>query len=582
MRRINTDRSLTDSLRSALVFILITLFLAAGIITVGVFSYRSYERNFRTGAEQQLLSITELKVDQLAQWRRERIGDGEVFYNNPVFSRMVRRFFDQPADTDVRPQLESWLEKIQVYYQYDGVFLLDTQAVERLTVPSSTRSMVGAPEHVAEALRSGRPVFSDFHRHTSDAPVVLCLLVPIYEGSDTNRPLGVLVLRIDPAVYLYPFIQRWPVPSDSAETLLVRREGDEVAFVNQLRFNTNAVLTVRSPLTDINLPAVQAVRGREGIFEGLDYRGHRVISSLHAVPDSPWFMVARRDMDEVFAPVRERLWQVVVMICVLIFGSASVVGLIWRHQRVQFYREKAETAEALEEAVGELSSSNRDLEQFAYIASHDLQEPLRMVANYVQLLERRYKDKLDQDAKDFIYYASDGAVRMQKLIDSLLEYSRLHSRQKQFKTVNLDRVLQRVLRDLEKRILESGAKITAGPLPGIFGDEVQLGQVFQNLISNALKFKGEDPPKIQIASEEFPDHWKITVRDNGIGIEPEYQEKIFKIFQRLHSRAEYPGTGIGLAVFKRIIERHGGTSGVVSEAGKGSSFWFTLPKREEI
>jgi light-regulated signal transduction histidine kinase (bacteriophytochrome) len=244
--------------------------------------------------------------------------------------------------------------------------------------------------------------------------------------------------------------------------------------------------------------------------------------------------------------------------------------------------ERRRAEEKLAETVDSLNASNRDLEQFAYIASHDLQEPLRMVANYVQLLERRYKDKLDQDAKDFIYYASDGAVRMQQLIDSLLEYARLHSRQKQFKTVNLDRVLQRVLRDLEKSILESGARITAGPLPDVFGDDVQLGQVFQNLISNALKFKGEDSPKIQIDAEEFYDHWKITVRDNGIGIEPEYQERIFKIFQRLHSRADYSGTGIGLAVFKRIIERHNGTSGVESAAGKGSSFWFTLPKKEEI
>lgn len=240
------------------------------------------------------------------------------------------------------------------------------------------------------------------------------------------------------------------------------------------------------------------------------------------------------------------------------------------------------TAEqALKESLERLRISNRDLEQFAYIASHDLQEPLRMVANYMQLLERRYKDKLDQDAKDFIGYAVDGAVRMQQLIDSLLEYSRLQTRKKPFEIVDLEKVSLRVLRDLEGRILETGANVTLDPLPQTFGDAIQLGLVFQNLISNALKFRGKASPEIHISAEELSNHWKITVRDNGIGIEPEHQEKIFKIFQRLHSRAEYPGTGIGLTICRRIIERHGGETGVESAVGKGSTFWFTLPKKGE-
>ena len=242
-------------------------------------------------------------------------------------------------------------------------------------------------------------------------------------------------------------------------------------------------------------------------------------------------------------------------------------------------RKQAE--QRLAETMENLRVSNRDLEQFAYIASHDLQEPLRMVANYMQLLERRYKDKLDQDAHDFISYAVDGAVRMQQLIDSLLDYSRLQTRKKPFEPVDLEQTLQRVLRDLEGRILDAGARITINPLPQVYGDAVQLGLVFQNLISNALKFRGGTPPEIHISAEEVSNHWKITVRDNGIGIEPEHQEKIFKIFQRLHSRVDYPGTGIGLSIFRRIIERHGGETGVESVFGKGSAFWFTLPKKGE-
>jgi signal transduction histidine kinase len=560
--------------RTAALFLSIFVFLGAGIIAVGTFSYKNYEQNFRTQAERQLLSVVELKVSELAQWRRERMGDGETFFNNPAFSERVSRFFSQPPDEEARQQLRQWLGKIQSYYQYERIVLLDARAVVRLTVPDRAESAADLSEHVAEATHSERVEFVDFHRHAPDQPVVLTVQVPIYDESGTNLLLGILLLEINPDTYLYPFIQRWPVPSETAETLLVRREGDEVVFVNALRFNTNSVLTVRASITKTELPAVQAALGQEGIFEGPDYRGRRVISALHAVPDSPWFMVARQDRKEVFAPVRQRLGLTVGMMGILLVGAGATVGLVWRQQRVRFYRQQAKTAE-------DLRISNRDLEQFAYIASHDLQEPLRMVANYMQLLERRYKDKLDQDARDFIGFAVDGAVRMQQLIDSLLDYSRLQTRKKPFEPVDLERVVQRVLCDLEGRILETGARITVKPLPHVTGDALQLSLVFQNLISNALKFRAEKSPEIHIAAEEFSNHWKITVRDNGIGIEPEHQERIFKIFQRLHSRAEYPGTGIGLAICRRIIERHGGETGVESEIGKGSTFWFTLPKKGE-
>jgi len=557
--------------RAAVFFILIFVFLAAGIVAVGMGSYQSYEQNFRTQAERQLLAIAELKVSELTQWRKERSGDGEMFYNNPIFSQLVHSFFENPADAEAQGKLRMWLGKIQSYYQYDRVILFDTLAVERLTIPDRAEAIADISQHIDEVFPSGQVTFMDFHRHTSDQPVVLGVQIPMFDESDTNRPLGMLVLQIDPTTYLYPFIQHWPVLSETAETLLIRREGDEVVFINELRFNRNPILSVREKITNTNLPAVQAVLGRKGIFEGSDYRNNRVISALQAVPDSPWFMVARQDVAEVFAPVRERFWQTVFMIGILLFGAAAGVGLVWRNQRVRFYRAKANLTE-------ELRTSNRDLEQFAYIASHDLQEPLRMIANYMQLLERRYKDQLDQDAKEFIGFAVDGAVRMQQLIDSLLEYSRLHSRKKPFESVDLNLVLQRVLRDLEGRILETGAKVTSDPLPQVFGDGVQLGLVFQNLISNALKFRGKKSPEIHISTEEFSDHWKITVRDNGIGIEPEHQERIFKIFQRLHSRAEYSGTGIGLAICKRVIERHHGETCVESSVGNGSSFWFTLPK----
>lgn len=226
--------------------------------------------------------------------------------------------------------------------------------------------------------------------------------------------------------------------------------------------------------------------------------------------------------------------------------------------------------------VTALAQSNRELEQFAYVASHDLQEPLRMVSSYVQLLARRYKDQLDADADEFIDYAVDGANRMRQLIDALLTYARVNTQGKAFESTNCEVILNETLTNLQSAIAEKRAIITHDPLPTVSGVDVQLRQLFQNLIENALKFRREDPPEIQVSARRQDGEWLFSCRDNGIGIEPQYIERIFVIFQRLHTRDEYPGTGIGLTLCKKIVERHGGRIWVESTPGEGTIIYFTI------
>lgn len=268
------------------------------------------------------------------------------------------------------------------------------------------------------------------------------------------------------------------------------------------------------------------------------------------------------------------IWSAVVFVS-LYKGSLEII----KEQQLVLKKEEEALRLAnsdLEKYTKELQRSNAELEQFAYVASHDLQEPLRMVASFTQLLQRRYKDQLDADAHEFIGYAVEGANRMQRLINDLLSYSRIHTKGRPFEEVDCEEILGEARANLQLAIEKSGALVTNDPLPAVRGDASQLMRLLQNLIDNAIKFAGQEAPRVHIAAEKKDAEWLFSVRDNGIGVDPQYHERIFVIFQRLHGRDEYPGTGIGLAVCRRIVERHGGRIWVESQPGKGSTFYFTL------
>jgi PAS domain S-box-containing protein len=705
--------------RAGYVLGLVFLLLAAGIISSGYIYYHNYRRNFRAETEQRLMSISDLKVHELEYYRRECMADASIFKDNPSFARLVQRFFEQPAAAaDAQRQLQDWLDKFSHLGDFDLARLLDAQGVNRLAAPGGLKPVTSSVMRAAsEVLRTGRTVFLDFYRDDDDDDhlTYLALLVPIDDPADAGRRLGVLVLRIDPITYLYPFIQGWPTPSKSAESLLVSRDGNQTTYLNELRFKAHIAPTPRLPLAGKkHMPTLEDLEN-EGIMEVLDYRNVPVIATLRAIPDSPWFMVTKVDSAEVYKPVHERLWLVVAMFGVMIFGTGALIRLIWQYQQGWYFREQVAAAKTLHQAqttlqvamdhspvgiaiadapdgtlryvndaglmirggerdaiingigidqyvaswhlldfegkplaaeevpltrairfgetcsrefiirrdggedrlvlakaapilddqgkvvagivafmdlterkvmeeqlrltLSDLQRSNRELEQFAYVASHDLQEPLRMVASFTQLLAQRYEDQLDAKAKKYISYAVDGAIRMQTLINDLLAFSRVGVQNLTRESVDTRAALDEARRNLSGLIEEKQAVITHGELPVLDGNHSQLVMLFQNLISNAIKFHAAGPPQVHVSAQDSGYHWLFAIKDNGIGIDPQHAARVFVIFQRLHTREQYPGTGIGLAICKRIVERHGGKIWFESTPGHGTTFFFTLPKQ---
>jgi signal transduction histidine kinase len=354
------------------------------------------------------------------------------------------------------------------------------------------------------------------------------------------------------------------------------------------------------------IPAVDKVkRGVAGAEQGLDPIYNEPIISTFRPMRWGWGLVMQRPVKEVFQRAREiAVGLVILAAAFLALGGITAykgAGLLFSSHRLALeLREKEayervmkeklrtelgehlRTGKKLAKTLAELERSNRELEQYAYVASHDLQEPLRKIASFIGLLEKRYKDSFDEEGVNYLHYIVDGAKRMQTLINDLLAYSRLGTQGKPFLQTDFNEVLVRVLTDMDKSIKESGAEVTYDKLPTLLADGQQIGQVFQNLIGNAIRFCRETRPRVHIAARRDGDEWTFSVRDNGIGIKKDFFNRIFVMFQRLHTQTEYPGTGIGLAVCKKIIERHGGNIWVESELGRGTIFYFRIPEKQGV
>ena len=335
-----------ETLRASRSFVLVFLLMTIGLATAGGVYFRSQVKQHRAEIELQLSAIADLKVSELVSWRKERFSDAALLYGNPVFAELVRRALGSAPDAQARDQLYTWLQQIRKANGYEEVILTDVQGVARISIPDNAPAANNL-ESAHLALLSGQVTMNDFHLDEPGGTPDLSLLVPILDDAAGGRPLGIVTLEIDPGRSLYPLIERWRALSSSAETLLVRRDGNDVLYLNELRFRKNTALSLRFPLTRTEIPAVKAVLGQEGIVEGTDYRGVPVIAAVRAVPGTPWFLVARMDTDEFLASTEESLWLMAGLVAALLLFSGATFGFIWRHQRVRHYSERTRAAEAL-------------------------------------------------------------------------------------------------------------------------------------------------------------------------------------------------------------------------------------------
>lgn len=366
------------------------------------------------------------------------------------------------------------------------------------------------------------------------------------------------------------------------------QRGLSVALERESAFATCILDTVREPLLILDA-GLRVVRANRSFYRTFQVQPEETEGRLlYHLGNGQWDIPRLRELLEQMIPQLSQVDDFEVVHDLPRVGLRSMLLNARRIEEpgrdattlllaIEDITERKQAQQQLAHHARELERSNAELERFAYVASHDLQEPLRVVASYVQLLARRYRGRLDSDADEFIAFAVDASRRMQILINNLLAYSRLTTRGGEFLPTDGEALLSGVLDNLRAALQETGAVVEHDPLPTIVADASQLAQVFQNLISNALKFHGEEPPHLRISASPQGSDWLFSVQDNGIGFDPRYAETIFILFKRLHGPREYAGTGVGLAICKRVIERHGGRIWVESEPGRGATFFFTLP-----
>lgn len=729
-----------------ILFTALTIFFSASalIIVLGYFIYQNQKKDIDNAAGQQLTAIAELKVWEINNWRNERIGDASVIYKNNAFASEVMQYFNNPSSMEAKKSILSLLSATEKSYQYKNILLLDKNKKVQLALNNYYNDFGKSHSKVIdEAAEKNDIVVSDFYMDNKTGEVYLSMAIPIVIIQNLRAiHIGTVIIVLDPNLRLYPTIKLWPVPSETGESLLAHRDGNDVVFLNELRHIKNIPLMVKYPITETSLPAVKAVLGWKGVVFGTDYRKKSVIAVIKAVPDTAWFLVAKVDTEEIYAPLVARFWVIAFFIMLNILVLGVIVAYIWRYQQAKYYREQYEledkraslyarslieaaldplvtispegkimdvnksteeiTGLSREELIGSnfsnyfiepekanegyklvfetgivrnyplsirnvsgkvievlynaslyknesgevqgifaaardvtelrrvekelkeahselelrvkertrelqianealqseiterkeveklielrtrlLEITNKELESFSYSVSHDLRAPLRAIDGYTRMILRDQRDKLNDDARRKFDLIRSNTQIMGKLIDDLLSFSRLGRLELNMSKLDMEGLVNDVWMELQ--IINPDRKIDLkikNIQPG-WGDRNLIKQVYSNLLSNAVKYtKFKDKAYMETGGYTENNENIYYVKDNGVGFDMEYYDKLFGVFQRLHSADDYEGTGVGLAIVQRIIHRHGGRVWANAAVDKGATFYFTLHQKD--
>jgi PAS domain S-box-containing protein len=737
--------SLSKKTNIAFLIALIIFFAASAcIIILGYYIYHNQKTDIGRAAGQQLTAIAELKVWEISNWQKERVGDANVIYKNTAFASDVFQYFNDPSSLEAKNNILSLLSATQESYQYKNILLLDKNNKVKLALNKYDYDFNKIHSNVInEAIKKNDVVFSDLYRDGKTGGVHLSMAMPIVVFQKNNAiRLGTVIIVIDPNISLYPAIKLWPIPNETGEALLVHRDGNEVVYLNELRHSKNTSLMMRYPLTEMSLPAVKAVLGWKGVVVGIDYRKKNVLAAIKAVPDSKWFLIAKVDTEEIYAPLTERFWVTVFFILVTISILGVVLAYIWRYQQAKYYREQYEledkraflyarslieasldplvtispegkimdvnssteliTGRSRKELIGSnfsnyfteperanegyklvfekgivrdyplsirsvaggvievlynaslyknedgevqgvfaaardvtelrriekalksahnelelrvkertnelqkanetlqseirerkeveklielrttlLEMTNKELESFTYSVSHDLRAPLRAIDGYTRMILRDQRDKFNDDAKRKFDLIRSNTQMMGKLIDDLLSFSRLGRLEINMSKLDMEGLVNDIWMELQ--IINPDRKIDfkIKEIQPCRGDRTLIKQVYSNLLSNAVKYtKLKDKAYIETGGYREGDENIYYIKDNGVGFDMKYYDKLFGVFQRLHSADDYEGTGVGLAIVQRIIHRHGGRVWAQGKVEEGTTFYFTLLQKD--
>lgn len=613
---VKSERKVKFPIRVKLILV-IELLLFASVFLMGAIQFFASKSILEKRIKSDLLVLVNSKAGQIEDLVKQDVELNSMLASRTILREYFLKIIENSADS------KEYLKEITDSLEDAVDFVKDIKLIQILDMNgrvliASQKESVGKDLSMIDLFIEGKQQYYISELYRNSGMVMYDISSPLFNPyKEEKEAIGVIVVTIETS-RMIQVLSDYRGLGVTGEAYLAKIIGGELLFLSPLRHEKNAEFRLRLPLdSKLAEPMHLAASGQNGILTGLDYNGNRVLAAYRYIPVGRWGLVAKIDAKEAFAPIVGLYQNSLIFACVLILLSAVVVAFFARfisapirklyqgtqivaggnldysvdvHTRDEIgqladsFNEMADnlkkitaSRDELDRIKTKLERSNESLEQFAYVVSHDLQEPLRMITGYLQLIDKRYKGKLDKDADDFIHFAVDGAERMQILIKELLLYSRAGVKSEEFSEVSCQSVLQDVLLNLREAIEEGHATVTHDVLPAVNGDEVLLMQIFQNLIANAIKFHGKEPPIIHISARSVDAAWVFSVKDNGIGIDLQNKEKIFQMFHRLHSRDKYPGSGIGLATCKKIAELHGGKIWVESEVGRGATFYFTIP-----